>query len=259
MSLLGSEIHFLRQRFVEKLFLRVFGSWHTGARIRAFHILGIGSEYLKPGARILDAGCGLGRHAFFIARKYPGVQVIGVDRDEENISICNYVRNNNGYEHLEFHVRDLRFPDLNERFNLIICSDVLEYIEEDDMVLANFEKLLTERGKLLLHTPRLSSRRFLGVLERYFNYGGSEKIAHAREGYDDTELRKKLTRNGLKMTNCRYTFGSFGSLAWELSKMLERVKPLFVLCFPAILLLGYMDTLMANREGNGILIEAQRA
>jgi hypothetical protein len=41
--------------------------------------------------------------------------------------------------------------------------------------------------------------------------------------------------------------------------MLERVKPLFAVGFPAILLLGYMDALKANREGNGILIEAQRA
>jgi hypothetical protein len=41
--------------------------------------------------------------------------------------------------------------------------------------------------------------------------------------------------------------------------MLERFKPVFVLCFPLILFLGYVDSLKANRDGNGILIEAQQS
>jgi SAM-dependent methyltransferase len=259
MSLFGGEIHFLRENLIEKLFLRVFGSWHTGARIRAFHIFRIASQYLKAGCHTLDAGCGLGRHTFFIAKKYPDIAIIGVDLNGENISICNGIKAKEGYGRIRFQEGDLRFLDLGRHFDLIICSDVLEYIEEDGRVLDNFRKLLKENGRLVLHTPRLYPRRYLSLFERYFKCDPIERSTHAREGYTDSQLRKQLRKNGLTITGLRYTFGLFGSLSWELSKILERVKPLFVLCFPFILFLGYVDSLKTNRDGNGILVEVRRS
>ena len=255
----GSEIHLLRQNMIEKLFLRVFGSWHTGARIRAFHILGVAAECLKGGGHILDAGCGFGRHAFFISRRFPDTEIMGVDLDGKNISVCDYIREKKGFNNARFQFCDLRHLNSNEGFDLIICSDVLEYIREDNRVLANFKNSLRENGRLVLHTPRLNPRRYLGLFEKYCKCDPLEKVAHAREGYTEAELRGKLKKNGLKIIDLKYTFGFFGSLSWELSKILERVKPLFALCFPFILLLGYMDRLRPNRDGNGILIEAQRS
>lgn len=257
MSPFGGEIHFLREGLVEKLFLMVFGSWHTGARIRAFHILRLASKHIKAGCDVLDAGCGLGRHAFSIARKYPSVSIVGVDVSGENIAICNGIRKESHFEGIRFQKGDLRSLDLDRCFDVIICSDVLEYIEEDNRVLDNFQRLLKEEGRLILHTPRLNPRRYLSLFERYFKCDPREKAAHAREGYIDSQLRKKLRKSGLTIANLRYTFGRFGSLSWEVSKILERFKPLFVLCFPLILFLGYADSLKANRDGNGILIEAE--
>jgi 2-polyprenyl-3-methyl-5-hydroxy-6-metoxy-1,4-benzoquinol methylase len=255
----GSEIYLLRQNLIEKLFLRVFGTWHTGARIRAFHILRIASKYLDGGCRILDAGCGLGRHAFFIARRCPKNTIVAVDVDGKNISICDRIKGEKGFANVRFEVRDLRQLDLNGHFDLIICSDVLEYIEEDETVLANLGSALAENGRLILHTPRLNSKRCLGFFERYFTCDPVEKNPHAREGYPEAKLKDKLEISGLKVTSFRYTFGHLGSLAWELSRALERVRPLFVLCFPLILLLGYIDSLGINRQGSGILMEAQRS
>lgn len=249
----------LRQNVIEKLFLRVFGSWHTGARIRAFHIFRTISKYLKGGCHILDAGCGLGRHTFFISRRFPDIEIMGVDLDGKNISVCDYIREKRGFDNVRFQFCDLRHLDLNQRFDLIICSDVLEYIEEDDLVLSNFRNWLAENGRLILHTPRLRPRRYLRLFEGYVKNDPLEKAAHAREGYTEAELRGKLKKNGLNIIDLKYTFGFFGSLSWELSKILERVKPLFAVCFPFILLVGYMDSLRPSRDGNGILIEAQRS
>jgi len=255
--LLGSEIHFVRENVIEKLFLKAFGTWHTGARIRAFHILRIASKYLNARCDILDAGCGLGRHTFSIARRYPNNAIMGVDLDGKNISICDHIREKKGFYNVRFQSCDLRHLNSNERFDLIICSDVLEYINEDNIVLANFRDSLKENGRLILHTPRLNPRRYLSLFEGYFECDPLEKSAHARDGYSTSELREKLKKNGLRITNFKYTFGYFGSLSWELSKILERCKPLFILSFPLILLLGYLDSLKVNRDGNGILVEAQ--
>jgi 2-polyprenyl-3-methyl-5-hydroxy-6-metoxy-1,4-benzoquinol methylase len=237
----------------------IFGSWHTGARIRAFHILRLASKHFKTRCHILDAGCGLGRHTFFIARKYPNIPIIGVDLSNANISVCNRIREKKGFESVRFRIEDLRFLDLDQYFDLILCSDVLEYIEEDNMVLTNLRNLLKENGRLILHTPRLASRRYLRFLERFCSSDPVERSAHAREGYTRLELMEKLKDNGLRITDFKYTFGHFGSLSWELSKILEQFKLVFVLCFPLILLLGYLDSLKINRKGNGILIEARRS
>jgi len=259
MGLFGGEIHFLRKNIVEKLFLMVFGSWHTGARIRAFHLLRLASHTIRPGGHILDAGCGLGRHTFFLARKHPDISIVGIDVNGENISICNGIREKRGITRVRFQEGDLRFLGLDGGFDLIICSDVLEYIKEDNRVLDNFKKLLKGNGRLILHAPRLNPRRYLRLFERYFKCEPLEKAAHARDGYTDSQLREKLERSGLTITGLKYTFGHFGSLSWELSKILERAKPFFVVWFPFILFLGFVDSLITNREGNGILIEARRS
>lgn len=201
----------------------------------------------------------MGRHSFFIARRYPNSAVIGVDLGGKNISTCNRIREKNGFDNVRFECRDLRHLNVNERFDLIICSDVLEYIKEDTLVLGNFRDSLREGGRLILHTPRLNPRRYIGLFERYIQCDPVEKSAHAREGYTDGELMGKLNENGFKLSRLTYTFGFFGSLSWELSKTLERIKPLFVLMFPVILFLGYLDSLNTNRDGNGILVEAQRS
>lgn len=73
---------------------------------------------LPPGARILDVGCGTGRHSLELARR--GFSTLGVDITE---AFVNYARKAAAAEQLpaEFRVADARTLDLSADFDAAIC------------------------------------------------------------------------------------------------------------------------------------------
>ena len=73
---------------------------------------------LVPGQRVLDVGCGPGRHALALARR--GIGVLGVDASEEFVALA---REAAAAEDLDatFEVLDVRGLDLVERYHAVIC------------------------------------------------------------------------------------------------------------------------------------------
>ncbi len=82
---------------------------------------------LKPGMRVLDAGCGTGKVSSILHEMVePGGEIIGLDYSEERIS---YAKDKYGQGHkVEFEVHDLRdaLPDFGS-FDLVWVRFVLEY------------------------------------------------------------------------------------------------------------------------------------
>lgn len=55
-------------------------------------------------------------------------------------------------------VCDIHYPD--ESFDLIFCSHVLEHVKDDRVALAEFRRVLSSRGKLLLMVPIMAEVTF---------------------------------------------------------------------------------------------------
>ena len=93
-------------------------------------------EFVKPGARILDAGCGEGSLVLTMADAFSqdNVSVTGVDLSEPNLSAG---RRRAGRE-VSFQVADVEvLPFADDSFDIVVSSHVLEH-------LPNFERGLTE-------------------------------------------------------------------------------------------------------------------
>jgi SAM-dependent methyltransferase len=91
---------------------------------------------LKPGLRVLDAGCGTGKIAsIFHEMIQPGGRILGVDYSEERI---HYAKQHYGQgSGIDFQIHDLRDPlDGVGLFDLIWVRFVLEYyrLESPDIV-----------------------------------------------------------------------------------------------------------------------------
>ena len=71
---------------------------------------------LQPGMRVLDAGCGPGRHALALARR--GINVVGVDLSDDFIA---QARADAHDLPVEFRVGDVRAIDDVEAFDAVIC------------------------------------------------------------------------------------------------------------------------------------------
>lgn len=107
------------------------------------------SFYPRPrGLRLLDAGCGAGRNAAYLASH--GVQVTALDSSLRQAQAC--VANAPTARVAVGSVTDLPFD--NMLFDAAICTSVLEYLDGDQAAAAaaELQHVLSPRGRLLVVT-----------------------------------------------------------------------------------------------------------
>jgi len=121
--------------------------------------------YLKPGARILDFGCGSGRDTrYFLDR---GFETDATDGSEELVSIAS--------EYTGIEVRQMFFQNLNENEaydGIWACSSILH------LTYGELEDVFVKMGRAL--TPH-------GILYTSFKYGTDEGARNGRYFTDMTE------------------------------------------------------------------------
>lgn len=98
--------------------------------------------------RILDLACGKGRHAIYLNKK--GIDTVGLDLSPQNIACARHFEN----ERLRFHVHDMRFPWVGERFdyvlNLFTSFGYFETKGENQQAISAIAEGLKKGGKLLI-------------------------------------------------------------------------------------------------------------
>lgn len=106
---------------------------------------------VKPGMRILDAGCGSGKTTMLIHEMIqPGGNVVGVDYSENQISFAE--KNYGGKDGLEFYRQDIKEPmEWLGQFDLVWVRFVLEYYRAGALeIVKNLMKSVKPGGYLCL-------------------------------------------------------------------------------------------------------------
>jgi SAM-dependent methyltransferase len=152
-----------------------------------------GTLGLERGDRVLDLGCGGGRHAFEAARR--GARVVAADLD---LAELKEVRNVFGALPEEGWVTAgdatrLPFPD--GAFDRVIASEVMEHIPDDRAAARELARVLRPGGTIAITVPSWLPEQVCWALsEEYhapFVEGGHVRI------YTESELRKRLREAGL--------------------------------------------------------------
>ncbi|MEX1255498.1 MAG: class I SAM-dependent methyltransferase [Dehalococcoidia bacterium] len=168
---------------------------------------------LKPGARILDVGCGTGRHLLELSR-YP-VDLVGVDMSREDLRKTWYMFLITANEQpvnatLELIVgggEGLPFPD--GAFDRVMCTETLEHVPDDGAVLRELLRVLKPDGILVISVPDEYSERLLWSLsERYYNTPGGHVRIYRRK-----QIRRLLRDNGAEPFAVEYK-QSLESVRW---------------------------------------------
>ena len=131
---------------------------------------------IKPNDRILDIGCGEGRHTIRAAQEKDTI-CTGADFGFDNLV---YTRNK-----LNFHdaVNDLSCRDWNlstmditalpfkdNSFDVVICSEVLEHIPDDAKAISELVRIVRPGKILAVSVPRFWSEKICWLLsDEYFN------------------------------------------------------------------------------------------
>lgn len=187
-----------------------------------------------------------------------------VDMKEEQVTDCNSFFTAAGMNHrVTFRTGDLTRLADEDKYDLILCIDVLEHITDDTLVMSNFARALKKNGVLIVSTP--SDQGGSGVHD---HHGESFIDEHVRNGYNITQLTGSLIRSGFSDVSAEYTYGWPGSLAWHLSmkypiSMLNRSSLFWLLLpfyylpiMPFALILNTIDLLSRHGSGTGLIVKA---
>lgn len=139
-------------------------------------LISVISKEQKNGAkpRALDAGCGSGVYSILLAEA--GYEVLAINIDEEEIKQSRTWAAEKGLsDNIEFRLEDLRNIDSPESaFNLIICSEVLEHIDDSPNGAKELYRVLAKGGKAIISMPNMAS--LLGCLQLVFRKSGARAL-----------------------------------------------------------------------------------
>jgi 2-polyprenyl-3-methyl-5-hydroxy-6-metoxy-1,4-benzoquinol methylase len=104
--------------------------------------------------RILDIGCGTGRHSIELSKR--GYTVTGIDLSESQLKQARFKSSQQNLE-IEFQKQDARIFNFSEEFDLVImlCEGAFPLMETDEMnfqILQNASNAIKPIGKLIFTT-----------------------------------------------------------------------------------------------------------
>jgi ubiquinone/menaquinone biosynthesis C-methylase UbiE len=144
---------------------------------------------LEPGDRVLDAGCGAGRHVCE-AFRIKGVDVVGIDLNWDDLCktattlYLMHMQDGGGQERCLISRADVaRLPFKDGAFDAVICSEVLEHIQDNRKAVRELIRVLKPGGELVISVPRYLPERICWALsEAYHNEpGGHIRIYKRKE------------------------------------------------------------------------------
>jgi len=245
----------LRTIFYKLLDLFFLRSWYVRRLLKKY-----GSGFNQNGRwKLLDAGSGFGQYDRFVLKQFQNVEVTSVDIKEDYLAdSARYFSREVEQGRIVFKTVDLLDPGFSEKFEFVICIDVLEHIEEDLQVIRNLKEALKPGGYFLMHSPSVYSEEDAGEEDSFVD-------EHARTGYSQEDITRKIEKAGLSPVKIAYTYGGKGHLAWVLlikypMLWLTRFKfwilPLlavyYLFTLPAGLILMKLDMMQKNEKGTGI-------
>jgi len=263
---LGSERALYEENPLRRIAYLLLGEINIPGRVRAINVLRSINKIVDREVKsmsVLDAGCGKGTLSFFLARKHPHWKITGVDIEAQKVQKLNEIKEKLGVKNLQFNQKDLTSLESSESYDIVLNCDVLEHIEDDERVIHKFWEALRQGGYLILTFPSLPQRKHLRWVEwreRRIGFKLSD-YGHVRRGYSISEIKEKLQRTGFRNIQTKWTYGFWGTLAFDLFFVIGDNRPnplIFAIFFPFLCLLGILDIYFPPKSGSGLLVVSQK-
>ena len=151
---------------------------------------------LTDGERILDLGCGEGRHAIS-AYMFNNLDAVGVDLSERDLQTTRmrfeeFVEPGNENKSLVISVANAEsLPFEDAAFDKVICSEVLEHIHAYTQVIDEINRVLKVGGVAAISVPRFFPEWVCWRLSDAYHEveGGHIRIFRSDELRDDVEAK----------------------------------------------------------------------
>jgi ubiquinone/menaquinone biosynthesis C-methylase UbiE len=107
------------------------------------------ADFIRPGWKLVDIGCGYGVPAAWLLAIYPDLSFLSCDPDEERARVAARILGKRGKV---LHCKAQELPLDNERVNAILLLDILHYFSDQELreFLSRVRPVLTPDGKLII-------------------------------------------------------------------------------------------------------------
>ncbi|MCK5783775.1 MAG: class I SAM-dependent methyltransferase [Desulfobacterales bacterium] len=161
---------------------------------------------ILPGEKILDIGCGSGRHTGEASR-LNGVTIIGADMNFNDLietrNRLNFIKNcgEHGGGQRGISAADITsLPFETESFDHVICSEVMEHIPDDSKAAGELVRILKPGGNLVVSVPRFLPEKICWMLSKeYYNANGG----HVRI-YKKKKIASLFRNQGLRQLGSHF-------------------------------------------------------
>jgi SAM-dependent methyltransferase len=168
---------------------------------------------LRPGEKLLDAGCGEGRHCFGALER--GARVVGLDLDRPSLEAAARPLRTRAAELGSLGVmlqgNAFHLPFRDESFDKVICSEVMEHVHDYRAAARELARVTKPDGMVAVTIPTATSENlYLRLGDEYFESpGGHIRIFKPRD------LARALADAGLATVGCGFAHG-FHTPYWVL-------------------------------------------
>jgi SAM-dependent methyltransferase len=156
---------------------------------------------VRPGQRLLDFGCGRGRHALEALRRGAAVTALDADRAElveaagwlvAMMAEDKQTADHGGQGHA-VQADGSALPFADGMFERVVAAEVLEHVGDDAAVMSELARVLAPGGRVAVTVPRWFPERVNWALsEEYHNTPGGHVRIYRRH-----QLHRLLRRAGL--------------------------------------------------------------
>jgi len=246
-----------RVLFYQLLDLLLLRSWHIQRALRQWK----GTQ--THSVQVLDAGFGFGQYTYRMARSLNYQNIDAVDLKDEQVADCDGFFRKVNILNVHFQTGDLTTFVRPEKYDLVLCVDVMEHIEEDVQVLTNYCQSLKKGGMLLISTPSDQ-----GGSDVHDDGETSFIEEHVRDGYGVDDMANKLKTAGFSHWDIQFSYGKWGRISWLLSMkypmlMLNKTSLFFILLplyylitYPFAFVFNALDVRVHNPKGTGLIVKA---
>jgi SAM-dependent methyltransferase len=171
---------------------------------------------IDQGTKVIDVGCGAGRHSFEAYRR--GADVVAFDQDATELAGVDTMFRamaDSGEvppaARAETVVGDaLALPYPDRTFDCVIASEILEHVPADTKAIDELIRVLKVGGRLAVTVPRWLPERLCWLLsdDYHSNEGGHIRI------YRANRLRAKIAGRGMTFTHAHHAHALHAPFWW---------------------------------------------
>jgi len=199
--------------------------------------------HLKKGEKVLDAGCGNGIYLQEFGNKY-AIQGLGIDVRKNRIASAKRINKYLGRRDI-FWASPLEKVNLGKnKFDKVICLEVLEHIEDDGGVLRKLSVNL-KKGSLFVISIPMKGTALTKEQEEDRNFR-PKKYEHVRSGYTVDDIKSLAKSSGLKIVSIDKYFFLISRYMVKLQQYIYKSNLVVLNLFlsPLLLIISSLDGLI---------------